>query len=171
MYFLSKEFIKTQEKLYKDIPAYKARVLLGEWIASTDSIFTQINVTQDYVFTSSIAYLDPAFSIGGDNTTLCVMDRVDDKYYVFVFQEQRPVNDPCIMNMVKTVLENFNVHTLYLEDRDNTKGAGVLTREYMTLRNNMSHYFRIVPIKPKSNKFSRIASLITPFTYKKLNYT
>ncbi|WP_210378315.1 PBSX family phage terminase large subunit, partial [Borreliella garinii] len=48
---LSKEFIKTQEKLYKDIPAYKARVLLGEWIASTDSIFTQINITQDYVFT------------------------------------------------------------------------------------------------------------------------
>ncbi len=72
------------------------------------------------------------------------------------------------MNMVKTVLANFNVHTFYLEDRDNTKGAGALTREYMALRNNMSKYFRIAPVKPKSNKFSRITSLITPFTYKKL---
>ncbi|MBB6213784.1 hypothetical protein HNP67_001279 [Borreliella californiensis] len=72
------------------------------------------------------------------------------------------------MNMVKTVLENFNVHTLYLEDRDNTKGAGGLTREYMTLRSNMTQYFRIAPVKPKSNKFSRITTLITPFTYKKL---
>ncbi|MBB6208592.1 hypothetical protein HNQ06_001122 [Borrelia lanei] len=126
--FLSKGFIETQEKLYKDIPAYKARVLLGEWIASTDSIFTQINITEDYVFTSPIAYLDPAFSIGGDNTALCVMERVDDKYYAFVFQDQRPANDPYIMNMVKTVLENFNVHTLYLEDRDDTKGSdGVCT--------------------------------------------
>ncbi|WP_215539962.1 PBSX family phage terminase large subunit, partial [Borreliella bavariensis] len=165
---LSKGFIETQEKLYKDIPTYKARVLLGEWIASTDSIFTQINITQDYVFTSPIAYLDPAFSIGGDNTALCIMERVDDKYYAFVFQDQRPANDPYIMNMVKTVLGNFNVHTLYLEDRDNTKGAGALTREYMALRNNMSQHFRIVPVKPKSNKFSRITSLITPFTYKKL---
>ncbi|WP_459208453.1 phage terminase large subunit family protein, partial [Borreliella bavariensis] len=124
--------------------------------------------TQDYVFTSPIAYLDPAFSIGGDNTALCVMERVDDKYYAFVFQDQRPANDPYIMNMVKTVLGNFNVHTLYLEDRDNTKGSSALTREYMALRNNMSKYFRIVPVKPKSNKFSRITSLITPFTYKKL---
>ncbi|MCD2349564.1 PBSX family phage terminase large subunit [Borreliella americana] len=165
---LSKEFIKTQEKLYKDIPTYKARVLLGEWIASTDSIFTQINITQDYVFTSPIAYLDPAFSIGGDNTALCVMERIDDKYYAFVFQDQKPVNDPYIMNMVKTVLENFNVHTLYLEDRDNTKGVGGLTREYIILRSSMSHNFRIVPVKPKSNKLSRITSLITPFTYKKL---
>ncbi|WP_424632761.1 PBSX family phage terminase large subunit [Borreliella lusitaniae] len=165
---LSKEFIQTQEELYKDTPAYKARVLLGEWIASTDSIFTEINITQDFVFTSSVAYLDPAFSVGGDNTALCVMEKVDDKYYAFVFQEQRPVNDPYIMNMVKTVLENFNVHTLYLEDRDNTKGAGGLTREYMMLRSNMMHNFRIVPVKPRSNKFSRIASLITPFTYKKL---
>ncbi len=32
----------------------------------------------------------------------------------------------------------------------------------------MNHKFRIVSIKPKSNKFSRITSLITPFTYKKL---
>ncbi|WP_418454072.1 PBSX family phage terminase large subunit [Borreliella lusitaniae] len=165
---LSKEFIQTQEELYKDTPAYKARVLLGEWIASTDSIFTEINFTQDFVFTSSVAYLDPAFSVGGDNTALCVMQKVDDKYYAFVFQEQRPVNDPYIMNMVKTVLENFNVHTLYLEDRDNTKGAGALTREYMMLRSNMRHNFKIVPVKPRSNKFSRIASLITPFTYKKL---
>ncbi|OJH14268.1 terminase, partial (plasmid) [Borreliella bissettiae] len=71
---LSKGFIETQEKLYKDIPSYKARVLLGEWIASTDSIFTQINITEDYVFTSPIAYLDPAFSIGGNKykTTKCI---------------------------------------------------------------------------------------------------
>ncbi|MCD2373472.1 phage terminase large subunit family protein, partial [Borreliella burgdorferi] len=110
----------------------------------------------------------PAFSVGGDNTALCVMERVDDKYYAFVFQDQRPANDPYIMNMVKTVIENFNVHTLYLEDRDNTKGAGGLTREYILLRNNISPYFRIVPVKPKSNKFSRITTLITPFTYKKL---
>ncbi|WP_418885386.1 PBSX family phage terminase large subunit [Borreliella carolinensis] len=168
---LSKGFIETQEKLYKDIPSYKARVLLGEWIASTDSIFTQINITDDYVFTSPIAYLDPAFSVDGDNTALCVMEQVDDKYYAFVFQDQRPANDPYIMNMVKTVLENFNIHTLYLEDRDNTKGAGALTREYVLLRKNMSHYFRITPVKPRSNKFSRITTLITPFTYKKLYIT
>ncbi len=79
------------------------------------------------------------------------------------------MNDPYIMNMGKTVLRNFNVYTLYLEDHDNIKGAGALTREYMTLRNNMSrHNFRIVPVKPKSNNFSRITSLITPFTYNKL---
>ncbi|ACN93401.1 conserved hypothetical protein (plasmid) [Borreliella finlandensis] len=30
------------------------------------------------------------------------------------------------MNMVKLVLENFNVHTLYIEDRDSAKGAGGL---------------------------------------------
>ncbi|MCD2332857.1 phage terminase large subunit family protein, partial [Borreliella americana] len=60
------------------------------------------------------------------------------------------------------------VHTLYLEDRDNTKGVGGLTREYIILRSSMSHNFRIVPVKPKSNKLSRITSLITPFTYKKL---
>ncbi len=142
--------------------------MLGEWIANTDSILTQINIADDYVFTRPIAYLDPAFSIGGDNTALCVMERVYDKYYAFVFQDQRPANDPYIMNMVKTVLGNFTVYTLYLEDRDNTKGDGALTREYMTLGNNMSHNFRIVPVKPKSNKFSRITSLITPFTYKKL---
>ncbi|WP_418909466.1 hypothetical protein QIA41_05615 (plasmid) [Borreliella sinica] len=123
---------------------------------------------QDYVFINPIAYLDSAFSIGGDNTALCVMERVDDKYYAFVFQDKRPAIDPYVMNMFKTVLQNFNVHTLYLEDRDNTKGSGGLTREYMTLRKNMSQYFRIAPVKPKSNKFSRIASLITPFTYKKL---
>ncbi|ACN93421.1 conserved hypothetical protein (plasmid) [Borreliella finlandensis] len=56
---LSKGFIKTQEKLYKYMPTYKARVLLGEWIASTDSIFTQINIAiniaEDYVFASPIA--------------------------------------------------------------------------------------------------------------------
>ncbi len=168
---LSKGFIATQEKLHEDIPTYKTRVLLGEWIASTDSILTQINIADDYVFTRPIAYLDPAFSIGGDNTALCVMERVYDKYYAFVFQDQRPANDPYIMNMVKTVLGNFNVHTFYLENRDNAKGAGALTREYMTLSNNMSHNFRIVPVKPNSNRFSRTTSLITPFTYKKLYIT
>ncbi len=72
------------------------------------------------------------------------MERIDDKYYAFVFQYQRSANDPYIINMVKTVLENFNVHALYLEDRDN----------------NMSHNFRIVPGKPSSSKFSRMTSLI-----------
>ncbi|WP_268828397.1 hypothetical protein [Borreliella garinii] len=41
------------------------------------------------------------------------MERVDDKYYVFVFQDQRPANDPYIMNMVKTVLGNFTLFTLF----------------------------------------------------------
>ncbi len=65
------------------------------------------------MFTSPIAYLDPTFSIGSDNTASCVMERVDDKYYAFVFQDQRPANDPYIMNMVKTVLGNFTLFTLF----------------------------------------------------------
>ncbi|ACN93430.1 conserved hypothetical protein (plasmid) [Borreliella finlandensis] len=41
---LIKGFIETQEKLYKDISTYKVRALSVEWIANTDSIFTQINI-------------------------------------------------------------------------------------------------------------------------------
>ncbi|AHH11415.1 Putative terminase-like family protein (plasmid) [Borrelia coriaceae ATCC 43381] len=82
---ISKEFIKTQEEIYKDKPTYKAKVLLGEWVAPCDAIFTNINVTSEHEFVNPIAYLDPAYSIGGDNTALCVLERVDNKYYAFLF--------------------------------------------------------------------------------------
>ncbi|ACH94050.1 PBSX family phage terminase large subunit [Borrelia duttonii] len=166
---ISKEFIKTQEELYKDFPTYKASVLLGEWVANNDAIFRNINIIEDYEFKSPIAYLDPAYSSGGDNTSLCVLEKVSDKYYAFIFQEQKPAVDPYVMNTIKVIMGNLNVNTLYIEDRDDIKGAGALTREYVRLRNNMENYFRIAPTRPKTDKYARIVSLLTPFTYKKMH--
>ncbi|WP_024654540.1 PBSX family phage terminase large subunit, partial [Borrelia hispanica] len=111
---ISKEFIKTQEELYKDFPTYKASVLLGEWVANNDAIFSNINIIKEYEFKSPIAYLDPAYSSGGDNTALCVLEKVSDKYYAFIFQEQKPAVDPYVMNTIKIIMENLNVNTLYI---------------------------------------------------------
>ncbi|UPA09996.1 PBSX family phage terminase large subunit (plasmid) [Borrelia nietonii YOR] len=166
---ISKEFIKSQEEIYKDMPTYKARVLLGEWVASYDSIFTNINLTSNHEFKAPIAYLDPAYSIGGDNTALCVLERVDQKYYAFIFQEKLPVSDPRVLNTIKTILTNLNVHTLYVEDRDDTSGHGNVTKTFLKLRAGMNHEFRIAPIKPISNKFTRIATLIGPFASSNLS--
>ncbi|AHH07804.1 Putative terminase-like family protein (plasmid) [Borrelia crocidurae DOU] len=44
-----------------------------------------------------------------------------------------------------------------------------MTREYVRLRDNMPNYFRIAPTRPKTNKHSRIVSLLTPFTYNKMH--
>nr|WP_269516827.1 hypothetical protein [Borrelia recurrentis] len=44
-----------------------------------------------------------------------------------------------------------------------------MTREYVRLRDNMENYFRIAPIRPKTNKHARIVSLLTPFTYNKMH--
>ncbi|ATQ19089.1 PBSX family phage terminase large subunit (plasmid) [Borrelia miyamotoi] len=162
-------FIKTQEQLYKDQPTYKARVLLGEWVASHDTIFTNINLISNYEFKSPIAYLDPAYSIGGDNSALCVLERVENKYYAFIFQEKLPASDPRVLNTIKTILLNLNVHTLYIEDRDNTTGQGSVTKTFMSLRAHMNHYYRIAPIKPISNKFTRIATLIGPINSSNLS--
>nr|WP_277813682.1 hypothetical protein [Borrelia crocidurae] len=116
-----------------------------------------------------MAYLDPAYSSGGDNTSLCVLEKVSDKYYAFIFQEQKPAVDPYVMNTIKVIMGNLNVNTLYIEDRDDIKGAGSLTREYVRLRDNMENYFRIVPTRPKTDKYARIVSLLTPFTYNKMH--
>ncbi|ACN93393.1 conserved hypothetical protein (plasmid) [Borreliella finlandensis] len=35
----------------------------------------------------------------------------------------------------------------------------------------MSQHFKIALVEPRSNKFSRISTLIAPFTYKKLYIT
>nr|WP_231439811.1 terminase family protein [Borrelia duttonii] len=166
---ISKEFIKTQEELYKDFPTYKASVLLGEWVANNDAIFRNINIIEDYEFKSPISYLDPAYSSGGDNTSLCVLDKVSDKYYAFIFQEQKPAVDPYIMNTIKIIMGNLNVNILCIEDRDDIKGSGALTCEYVSLRDNMENYFRIAPTRPKTNKHARIVSLLTPFTYNKMH--
>ncbi|AHH09992.1 Putative terminase-like family protein (plasmid) [Borrelia parkeri SLO] len=101
------------------MPTYKAKVLLGEWVAPCDSIFTNINITSEHEFVNPIAYLDPAYSIGGDNTAICVLERVDQSYYAFIFQEKLPSGDPKMLNTIKTILTNLNVHILYVEDRDN----------------------------------------------------
>ncbi|AHH11809.1 Putative terminase-like family protein (plasmid) [Borrelia coriaceae ATCC 43381] len=166
---ISKEFIKTQEEIYKDKPTYKAKVLLGEWVAPCDAIFTNINVTSEHEFVNPIAYLDPAYSIGGDNTALCVLERVDNKYYAFLFQEKLPFGDPKVLNTIKTILGNLNVHTLYVEDRDNISGHGNVTQTFVKLRSSMNHKFRIAPIKPISNKFTRIATLIEPLATSRLS--
>ncbi|WP_338321059.1 PBSX family phage terminase large subunit [Borrelia miyamotoi] len=163
------DFIKTQEQLYKDQPTYKARVLLGEWVASNDAIFTNVNLISNYEFKSPIAYLDPDYSIGGDNSALCVLEMVDNKFYAFIFQEKLPASDPRVLNTIKTILSNLNVHTLYIEDRDNTTGQGSITKTFMSLRAHMNHYYRIAPIKPISNKFTRIATLIGPITSSNLS--
>nr|WP_269516829.1 terminase family protein [Borrelia recurrentis] len=104
---ISKEFIKTQEEIYKDLPTYKAGVLRGEWVANNDAIFSNINIIEDYEFKSPISYLDPAYSNGGDNTALCVLEKVSDKYYAFIFQDQKPAVDPCIMNTIKVIMGNL----------------------------------------------------------------
>nr|WP_241766275.1 terminase family protein [Borrelia crocidurae] len=166
---ISKEFIRTQEELYQDFPTYKASVLLGEWVANNDAIFRNINIIKDYEFKSPIAYLDPAYSSGGDNTSLCVLEKVSDKYYEFIFQDKKPAVDPYVMNTIKVIMGNLNVNTLYIEDRDDIKGAGALTREYVRLRDNMPNYFRIAPTRPKTDKYARIVSLLTPFTYNKMH--
>ncbi|AOW96192.1 PBSX family phage terminase large subunit [Borrelia miyamotoi] len=165
------DFIKTQEQLYKDQPTYKARVLLGEWVASNEAIFTNVNLIskEKYEFKSPIAYLDPAYSIGCDNSALCVLERLDNKYYAFIFQDKLPASDPRVLNTIMTILENLNVHTLYIEDRDNTTGKGSITKVFINLRAHMNHHYRIAPIKPISNKFTRIATLIGPINSSNLS--
>ncbi|WP_024652993.1 phage terminase large subunit family protein, partial [Borrelia persica] len=137
---------------------------LGEWVANNDAIFTNINLISSYEFKSPIMYIDPAYSINGDNTAICVLERVESKFYAFLFQEKLPFNDARILNMVKTIINNLNVNTLYIEDRDNISGQGSTTKEFLKLRINMNGNFRIAPIKPISNKFSRITTLIGPIT-------
>ncbi|QFP42692.1 PBSX family phage terminase large subunit, partial (plasmid) [Borrelia miyamotoi] len=85
------------------------------------------------------------------------------------FQEKLPASDPRVLNTIKTILENLNVHTLYIEDRDNTTGQGSITKTFTVLRAHMNHYYRIAPIKPISNKFTRIATLIGPITSSNLS--
>ncbi|AHH05574.1 hypothetical protein CNO14_06840 (plasmid) [Borrelia miyamotoi] len=140
-------------------------MLLGEWVASNEAIFTNVNLISNYEFKAPIAYLDSAYSIGGDNSALCVLERL----YAFVFQDKLPSSDPRVLNTIKTILENLNMHTLYIEDRDNTIGQGSITKTFINLRAHMNHYYRIAPIKPLSNKFTRIATLIGPITSSNLS--
>nr|WP_260512069.1 hypothetical protein [Borrelia hermsii] len=101
------------------MPTYKARVLLGEWVASYDSIFTNINLTSNHEFISPIAYLDPAYSIGGDNTALCVLEGVDQKYYAFIFQEKLPVGDYSrVLDTIKTILILANLKAKFFNARN-----------------------------------------------------
>ncbi|AMR76075.1 hypothetical protein [Borrelia hermsii] len=58
---------------------------------------------------------------------------------------------------------------LYVEDRDNISGHGNVTKTFFKLREGMSHKFRIASIKPISNKFARIVTLIEPFATSKLS--
>ncbi|UPA11604.1 hypothetical protein bpSLO_001473 (plasmid) [Borrelia parkeri] len=44
-----------------------------------------------------------------------------------------------------------------------------MTKTFLNLRAGMSHKFRIVPIKPISNKFTRITTLIESFATSKLS--
>ncbi|WP_445436374.1 PBSX family phage terminase large subunit [Candidatus Borreliella tachyglossi] len=160
---ISQSFIDTQEALYKDLPTYKARVLLGEWVASYESIFADLIFTDNYKFNAPICYIDPAFTIGGDNTAFCILEKHNGKLYAYIYQEQRPVYEDDILRKLTTIIEGFNVSTIYLEDRDSVKGMGILTKTLLNIRNNCEHKFRIAPIKPLSNKFNRICSLIPIF--------
>ncbi|AHH04530.1 Putative terminase-like family protein, partial (plasmid) [Borrelia nietonii YOR] len=67
------------------------------------------------------------------------------------------------------ILTNLNVHTLYVEDRDDTFGHRNVTKTFLELRAGMNHEFRIAPIKPISNKFTRIVALIEPFASSNLS--
>ncbi|WP_024653693.1 PBSX family phage terminase large subunit [Borrelia persica] len=159
----SKDFIETQEAIYKNLSAYKARVLLGEWTASVDACFNEVILNCEYIFKSPIMYIDPAFSVGMDNTAICVLERMGDKYYAYVYQDQKPISDESILHAICVLAENFNINTLYIEDRDNTDGHGFLTKIMISLRQGMNHYFRISAVKPLSNKFIRICTLIPLF--------
>ncbi|AYE37113.1 PBSX family phage terminase large subunit (plasmid) [Borrelia turcica IST7] len=166
---LSKSFIKTQENLYKSTPTYKARVLYGEWVASQEAIFSNIVLNGSYMYKSPICYIDPSFSMGSDNTAVCVLEQFEDKFYAFIYQEKRPVNDSYVISTIKAIIEKFNVSKLYIEERDNTQGLGMLTSIMLSLRDKIeTHYFSIAPVKPKSNKFARICTLIPLFSYAKL---
>ncbi|AHH14621.1 PBSX family phage terminase large subunit [Borrelia hermsii] len=165
-----KDFIETQEMIYNNLSAYKARVLLGEWTASTDACFNEVILNCDYTFKSPIMYVDPAFSVGMDNTAICVLERVGDKYYAYIYQDRKPISDNSILNAICVLAENFNINTLYVEDRDNTDGHGFLTKIMISLRQSMNHYFKISAVKPLSNKFVRICTLIPLFNARKIEF-
>ncbi|AHF45636.1 PBSX family phage terminase large subunit [Borrelia parkeri] len=166
----SKDFIKTQEMIYKNLSAYKARVLLGEWTASADACFNEVLLNEDYTFKSPIMYVDPAFSVGMDNTAICVLERMGCKYYAYVYQDRKPISDGSILNAISVLAENFNINTLYIEDRDSTDGHGFLTKIMISIRQNISHYFKISAVKPLSNKFVRICTLIPLFNARKIEF-
>ncbi|ABH02150.1 phage terminase, large subunit, PBSX family (plasmid) [Borreliella afzelii PKo] len=166
----SADFIETQEKLYKHFPAYKARVLYGEWVLNESSLFNEMIFNQDYEFKSPIMYIDPAFSVGGDNTAVCVLERTFDKFYAYIYQSQKPISDSLMLSSIQVLIENFNVNTVYIEERDSTKGDGILTKTILFLRNKSFCYFRVAPIKPLSNKFKRICALIPLFESCKIEF-
>ncbi|AHH05869.1 Putative terminase-like family protein (plasmid) [Borrelia miyamotoi FR64b] len=55
-------------------------------------LMTLYLLISNYEFKSPIAYLDPDYSIGGNNSALCVLERLDNKYYAFVFQDKLPAS-------------------------------------------------------------------------------
>ncbi|AWG43308.1 PBSX family phage terminase large subunit (plasmid) [Candidatus Borreliella tachyglossi] len=164
------DFIETQEMIYKNLTAYKARVLLGEWTASVDACFNEVILNEDYVFKSPIMYIDPAFSLGMDNTAICVLERIGDKYYTYIYQDRKPISDGSILNAISVLAENFNINTLYVEDRDNTNGHGFLTKIMISIRGSLNHYFKIAAVKPLSNKFMRICTLIPLFSARRIEF-
>ncbi|UGQ16816.1 PBSX family phage terminase large subunit [Borrelia sp. RT5S] len=163
-------FIETQVMIYKNLAAYKARILLGEWTVSTDTCFNEVILNEDYIFKSPIMYVDPAFSIGKDNTAICVLEKVGCKYYAYVYQDKKPITDSSVLNAISVLAQSFNVNTLYIEDRDNTCGYGFLTKIMISIRNDMDHYFKIAAIKPTSNKFARICTLIPLFNAGRIEF-
>lgn len=166
----SADFIETQKKLYKHLPAYKARVLYGEWILNESTLFNEMIFNQDYEFKSPIMYIDPAFSVGGDNTAICVLERAFEKFYAYIYQDQKPVSDSLMLGSIQVLIENFNVNTVYIEERDSIKGDGILTKTILFLRDKSINYFKVAPIKPLSNKFKRICSLIPLFSSRKIEF-
>ncbi|UGQ17898.1 PBSX family phage terminase large subunit [Borrelia sp. RT1S] len=167
---LASDFIREQEITYEHLPTYRARVLLGEWVASDCSIFHQIEFSDDYKFSAPICYIDPAFTVGGDNTAICILEKHKDKLYAYIYQDKRPVYDDDILYRIKTIIDGFNVKILFIEDRDSVKGVGRLTQTLISLRNQCDTLFKIAPVKPISNKFNRICSLITIFNGRLLEF-
>lgn len=165
---IDKDFIKTQENIYKDYPSYKARFLLGEWVASTDAVFGTIETIDYYQFKNPICYIDPAFSVGGDNTAVCVMEQYEGEFYCFVYQERRPMSDLSVLTMLSKIIDTFNIGYVYIEDRDSIKTLGSVSKDIVNLRNKIANNFRIRSVKPKSNKFARIMTLLVPVSTKKV---
>ncbi|WKC58673.1 PBSX family phage terminase large subunit [Borrelia sp. P9F1] len=163
-------FVETQEMIYKNLAAYKARVLLGEWTVSTDTCFNEVILNEDYMFKSPIMYVDPAFSMGKDNTAICVLERVGCQYYTYIYQDRKPITESHVLNAIGVLAKNFNINTLYIEDRDNTCGHGFLTKIMVSIRNGMDHYFKIAAIRPTSNKFARICTLIPLFNAGRIEF-
>lgn len=165
---LGRDFIATQESIYKDYPECRARFLFGEWTVGDESLFSKMKTVDSYEFKNSICYIDPAFSVGCDNTAVCILEEHKGCFYSFIYQDKKPLSDLTVLTIISKMIKAFYVRTVYIEDRDSIKVTGNVSKEIVKLRSNMSGLFSIRSLKPKSNKYARIMSLLVPISTNQL---